>query len=291
MNTVKNWPNFFIVGAPRCGTTSLYEYVNQTQGVFMCPIKEPNHFSVNVNPNTKLSKLIRNETEYLELFKEVKDEIAIGEASPTYLWDPKAGQLIHDANPDARIIMMLRDPVARAYSHYLLLVGLGFETSTFEDSIKKALDAKPDYSGSILETGLYYEQVKKYYEIFDRKQIKIIIFEEFISDTWKSVKEVLEFLGVNSNPPKSVDKVHNQFILPRGKLASKIITNPSLRKLVRNFLPRSSQLGLRYIFTRKSAQPELSSKDKKFLEEYYLEDVKKLQQFLERTLPWPLLEN
>ena len=86
-------------------------------------------------------------------------------------------------------------------------------------------------------------------------------------------------------------KVYNQFSLPRGKLATKIITNPSLRKLGKTFLPRSSHRGLRNIFTRKSAQPELSSKDKKSLEAYYLDDVTKLQQFLERTLPWPLLEN
>ena len=148
----------------------------------MSPIKEPNYFCVSVNPNIKLSQMFRDKKKYLNLFKNVKDEIAIGEASVPYLWDPKAPLLIHEAVPDARIIMILRDPVERALSHYLLLAGLGSENLSFSDAIRKAIKAKPDYSGRIIETGLYFEQVKRYEKIFGLDQIKIIIFEEFVAE-------------------------------------------------------------------------------------------------------------
>ena len=105
-HSMERWPNFFIVGAPRCGTTSLYEYLNHTPGIFMSKVKEPNYFSVSVTPKIKLSQLIQDKKQYLSLFKDVKDEIAIGEASVPYLWDPKAPLLIHEAIPDARIIMI-----------------------------------------------------------------------------------------------------------------------------------------------------------------------------------------
>ncbi len=285
------WPNFFIVGAPRCGTTSLYEYLNQTPGVFMSPIKEPNYFCVSVNPNIKLSQVIRDKKKYLNLFKHVKDEIAIGEASVPYLWDPKAPLSIHEAVPDARIIMILRDPVERALSHYLLLVGLGSENLSFSDAIRKAIKAKPDYSGRIIETGLYFEQVKRYEKIFGLDQIKIIIFEEFVADTWNSVKDVLRFLGVKNDPPGSINEVHNVFTLPRGKLATKIITNPALRNVVRIAFPRSSRKSLRKIFTTKSPKPKMLPQDRKFLEDVYRNDVIKLEKFLGRSLPWSVTKS
>jgi len=92
----EQWPNFFIVGAPRCGTSSLYDYLKHTKGIFMSTREEPNYFSVTVNPDLIFLGKITDKKEYLNLFNDVKDEIAIGEASPSYLWDPQAPKLIHD---------------------------------------------------------------------------------------------------------------------------------------------------------------------------------------------------
>jgi len=287
---MNKWPNFFIVGAPRSGTTALYEYLNQTPGVFLPSNKEPGYFAVSVNPKLKLSKVIKDEKKYFNLFKEVKDEIAIGDASVQYLWDPKAPILIHEKIPNARIIIMLRDPVERAFSHYLLLLGLGTETLSFSDSIRKSLKAKPDYSGRIIEAGLYFEQVKRYEKIFGFEQIKIIIFEEFVANTRNSVKEVLKFLGVKSDPPKSVVEEQNIFTIPRGKIFTKIITNPVLRYMVRMAFP-SSDFTLRKIFTKKSPKPKILPEDRKFLEEIYREDVIKLQKLIGRSLPWLISKN
>ena len=130
------WPNFFIVGAPRSGTTSLYEYLKEVPEVFMSPVKEPNFFNLSVENDLFLSKPIREKKKYLDLFKNVKDEKAIGEASPTYLWDPKTPKLIHEIIPDAKIIISLRDPVERTFSHYLMYFRNGIMKDSFYNELQ-----------------------------------------------------------------------------------------------------------------------------------------------------------
>jgi len=132
---MEKWPNFFIVGPTRAGTTSLWNYLKQVSGVYMSPVKEPAHFNPNTN-YTRFSTIpIRDKKKYLELFKDVKDETAIGEASPTYLADPQTPYLIHEVVPDARIIIILRDPVERAFSEYLLMYAIGVLKCSFSELI------------------------------------------------------------------------------------------------------------------------------------------------------------
>ena len=107
-----NWPTFFIVGAPRSGTTSLYNYLKTIPEIFMSPVKEPGYFI----PNDFRGF---SEKKYLELFKNVKDEIVIGEASAGYLASQEAAFRIKKEIPNAKIIITLRDPVERTFSDYL----------------------------------------------------------------------------------------------------------------------------------------------------------------------------
>ena len=117
---MKNWPNFYIVGAPKAGTTSMYEYLKNVPGIYMSAIKEPNYFSINTVPdNHPVLKPIRDKMKYLSLFDDVTNEKIIGEASPDYLPDPDAPHLIHQVAPHAHIVIILRDPVERAFSDYL----------------------------------------------------------------------------------------------------------------------------------------------------------------------------
>ncbi len=283
---MEQWPNFFIVGAPRCGTTSLYEYLKHTKGVFMSPVKEPNHFAVSASNDIFLTKIVRKKSKYLSLFKNVKDEIAVGEASPSYLRDPKAPNLIHQFVPKARIIIMLRDPVDRLFSTYLHYVSMGKENLPFSEAIKKALESKEFFPEALIGASQYYEQVKRYLQIFDSKQVKIIIFEEFVKNVRTSLKEILEFLNIDSEPPDIIKNVYNPFTVPRGKLAAKLISNKIVREAGKNLLPRSIIPKLKKVFDKNAPKPKISAEDRNFLEDFFCNDVNKLQKLLGRSLPW-----
>ena len=129
----EKWPNFFIVGTAKAGTTSLYEYLKQVPMIFMSSRKEP-YFFVNDVLNRDSSNPIRNRREYLNLFKNARNEVAIGESS-LYLWYPESAELIHKEVPDARIIIILRNPIERAYSHYLMLMRGGEEKMSFHEAL------------------------------------------------------------------------------------------------------------------------------------------------------------
>jgi len=282
---MERWPNFFIVGAPRSGTTSLYEYLKDVPEVFMSPVKEPNYFNPSVDDDLFLSKPIRGK-KYLELFKNVKDEKVIGEASPTYLWDPKTPKLIHGIVPHAGIIISLRDPIERAFSEYLFLRGLGSEKGSFLEIIKRSIRDEDYSSNRIIQNGLYFEQVKRYLDIFGTDQVKILIFEELVQDTWGLVKQVLDFLKVKHDPTTSVNEIHNAFTLPRGQIASSIVKNKVLRKMGKTLLPREGLFSLRKILTKKTAKPSITNEEKSILKEFYHNDVRKLEKLLNQKLPW-----
>jgi len=279
-------PNFFVVGAQRAGSTSLYEFLKQTEDVFVSHIKEPNYFT-SIDGAYLSPPPIRDEKKYLRLFKKVKDEKAIGDCSPIYLRDPKSAELIHKVIPDAKIVIILRDPVERAYSQYLLRVSNGM-TLSFSEAIKMASDENgDDRKGRILNAGWYFEQVKKYLDTFGAKQVKILIFEEFVKDPKKSIKEILEFLGVDSDPPESIDVAHNLLTKPRGKLAVALLQNKIIRQAGRKVLSQSAgDIVLKKILGKKIDKPKMPQQDRLFLEKLYRDDVKKLEKMLGKQLPW-----
>jgi len=118
---MERWPNFFIVGTAKAGTTSLYEYFKDIPGIYMSPVKEPSYFShALIPPGAPKRKRIQNKNEYLKLFEDVKNEKVIGEASPGYLVYPEVAKWIHEIAPTAKILISLRDPVERLFSSYLM---------------------------------------------------------------------------------------------------------------------------------------------------------------------------
>ena len=280
------WPNFFIVGAPRSGTTSLYEYLRRVPGVYMSPVKEPHYFAPGTRerylgrprlPFARHSR-VRSQGEYLNLFKNVKDEVAVGEASASYLSDPEAPGRIKEAVPSARIIMILRDPVERAHSHYLLDAGNGWQRAPFEEAARLDLYVEPS---------LYAKQAQRYLDAFGSDHVKILIFEEFIQHPREAVSEVLKFLDVNAEAPAIVGEIHNSFWTPRWPFIGRIMQSRLPRIAMRLvFHPRTRRLIRRQVLGRKASKPPMSEKARRFLEEVFRSDVLRLEQILGRSLPW-----
>lgn len=285
---MEKWPDFFIVGAPRAGTTSLYEYLKQIPEIFLPEIKEPNYFSISIDPTLLLSKPIRDKSKYLKLFESIKEEKLIGEASPTYLWDPKAPTLICQANPKSKIIIILRNPIERAFSHYLMLVGHGNITSNFMKEVKESINSKEDdYSGRIIKAGLYARQVKRYFDLFGKDNVQVLIFEEFFSNTKESLKNLLGFLNIQAEFPEISFEIFNPFTVPRGKIANSILKSNSIRSIGKKILPQSiGQTVVKKVLGKEAEKPSMSDEEKEFLRNYYFNDIKELEKILDRSLPW-----
>ena len=222
------------------------------------------------------------------LFANSKNFKAVGEASPTYLWDPKAPQLIHECVPNAKIIMILRDPIKRSFSHYLNGIGLGYENMSYIDSMKKASKNKNDYSGRIYTTSFYTESVLRYQEIFDKKNIKILIFEEFFKNIEINFEGILNFLNVSGKLNMINFKSHNEFSVPRGKFSQMLINNKKLRSIVRNFIPAEKGNMIRSVMTKNIKKPKMTSDEFEFAKNIYFNDVRNLESLLGRSLPWSI---
>jgi hypothetical protein len=289
------WPNFFIVGAQKAGTTSLYFYLKEIPQVYMSPVKELFYFAPHA-VQTSVVDVIRDKKEYLKLFKNARGYVAVGEATPIYLWDPDAPKLIHQTVPHARIIIILRDPIERAYSNYLMKMKYSGMKSSFYDELIRDYKSQEKLFGRsqlYVEFGMYYKQVKRYFDIFGREQVKVIMFEEFVQHPEQSVNEVLAFLGVNYTVTE-IREQYNPYSVPRSPLALWIFgffswlraRNIKFYKILA-LLPDSlvESAPEKILFKRKQ-KPKIEPKAVKFLQEIYRDDIIRLESLLGRSLPW-----
>ena len=164
-------PNFIIVGAPKAGTTSIYRYLSKHPEVFMSSPKEINYFSIDQIESQNLYYnyfKVKSLIEYEKLFDGVTNETAIGEGSVSYLFYKETPAKIKNIIPDVKIIILLREPISRAFSHYLMDNKLGLVNDSFENIIFKTSisDKQNLYYQQYVELGLYYKQIKRYFDIF-----------------------------------------------------------------------------------------------------------------------------
>lgn len=197
-------PDFFIAGAMKSGTSSVYALLKKHPSICISIPKEtalmmrddvcqrPFYFWQYYEEWKEYDWIRvrkRIESEYQPYFVHAREGQLLGEATPTYLASERAPRHIHDVNPDARIIILLRDPVDRAYSHYWHMVSKSMAIYP----LAKQLTFEPS---TILQRSLYKEQIQRYYDVFDRKQIKIFLFEEFVLHPQACVDAWCDFLGV-----------------------------------------------------------------------------------------------
>jgi hypothetical protein len=255
----------------------------------MSPVKEPHYFAPNVWTNQADKKVV-DLAAYRALFQEADEQDVVGEASPFYLWDPDSPTLIQEMVPEARIVVMLRDPVERAFSHYLMEVGSGFESLSFYEALRSNA-RQPDNAWGVgrhyLEMGQYSGQVQRYLDTFGADKVKVIFFEDFKEDTQAVVKDVLWFLEVERQDVIPVTEVHNAFATPRGRWAKRLISSRQVRGLARPLVPGPlRQLVWRRLLLKPGEKPEMSTEAHGFLRSYYWENVGMLQNTLNQKLPW-----
>lgn len=286
------WPNLFIVGAPRAGTTSLHEYLHQIPEIYMSAIKEPNYFAIDNCYSRYLQIILKDENSYLKLFENENSKRYIGESSTIYLSNKNTPKRIHLKSPKAKIIIILRDPIERAFSHYFHHFEMDFKSiqKTFDDQIKLELErgTNLDEFDIRLEFGLYFQDVKMYVDEFGENNVKILIFEEFVKNVEDAIKDICEFLNIQSNTTSLMKKIHNASITPRGKISTELLHSRTLSKIVGNLLPISSKKYFREkLIVRDRKNQKMSTETRISLKNYYQEDVNQMKHFLGRNLPWP----
>ncbi|MBM3231707.1 sulfotransferase, partial [Candidatus Peregrinibacteria bacterium] len=176
------------------GTTSLHQYLSQHPDIFMLPQKETNFFAQD-SALCLIDRTVRSEQEYKELFNDAGGATAVGETSPAYLAVPDSPKLIKKLIPDVKLIVILRNPIERAYSHYLMRRRQGKEfRTTFEECL--AVDDL-DPARSYKSRGFYGQQLERYLKEFSMEQMKIFLYEDFLKDALRVVHEICTFLGVD----------------------------------------------------------------------------------------------
>lgn len=306
-------PNFFIVGAAKAGTTSLYHYLEQHPQVYMSPVKEPNHFSFDTNldklrPSAKkrLNALnieaflkgdmsnkihrayITDRQQYLSLFRFAEPDKIVGEASPAYLFSKVAAEAIYQFNPDAKIIIILRNPAERAYSHYLMDRKLAFTDKPFEEALSDDNNFLPRSWGATslyLDLGEYYEQVKRYYDVFPAENILVLLSEELRNNSAETIKKLYQFIGINSSFKPNLSETHNKAVVPRNAIMHRLLGFSELRILIRRRINNGviKNILRKLVFNppkENRPTPEMTDKLKK----HFRADIQQLSKLIEKDL-------
>jgi hypothetical protein len=281
-------PNFLIVGAQKAGTTSLYYYLKQHPQVYMSPRKEPHffegmHWDFYRPGRTTLP--VTDLADYQALFEGVTDEKAIGEASASYLYSPKAPALIKRSIADARLIAVLRNPADRAYSNFLHCVRTGREPiPDFAEALRVEEGRIRDNWGPLWhyrQKGFYYPQVKRYLDTFGRDRFRVWLYDDLRAKPLEMLREVFEYLEVDASFVPDMSIEHNTSGLPRNKvlygMAKKLAArNPTLKlAILERYLPAGPR---RYVKRRIFVQPPpFPAEIRGQLLDSYREDILRLE--------------
>lgn len=275
-------PNFLIIGAHKCGTTSLHSYFKQHPDIYMPnKIKEARFFSYDgENPVHRAKSRaifpVRTLKEYQALFDDVKNQKAIGEASPEYIRNTQAAERIHAVIPQAKLIASLRNPVDRAYSEYLMSVRSGRETRTFEQVCRE--------DRHWLQRNLYGNNLQRYTAVFKRQQIKVILFENLRDDTQGVIQDCFRFLGVDDTFVPDITKKHNQGGIPKNGALYRLLASGPIKRACRRLVPERYR-GIFTILKEKSLKvpPPVAEDTRRELMNYFQEDISRLEDLFQMS--------
>tara|TARA_B100000242_G_scaffold293872_1_gene273457 strand:+ start:1832 stop:2785 length:954 start_codon:yes stop_codon:yes gene_type:complete len=307
-------PNLFVVGAAKCGTTALYKFLSLHPEVYMSPIKEPHFFSKDIRYSNFSSKyrrrnyfnskryfskekldymqiaFIEDEKDYLSLFKGSTNEKYLGEISNGYLISKNAHQEIYNFNRDAKIIMILRNPLERAFSHWRQENRSGFSKSnSFYNDIIDDFSLNDEQwggkSNTYVQLGLYSKQINKYLNLFPKSNIKVLFYDDLVSKPQELRKDLFKFLNI-----KEIDidfsKRHNPDFEGRNFLIKSLFkkyrsVDHKMKYWIPNFIKSISK---KLLFKQKSDKIAISDYEKTKLKKIFLNDIISVEEILNVNL-------
>lgn len=290
-------PNFFIVGAPKCGTTAMYKWLKQHPEVFLPAQKKEPHFFGN---DLRLVNRVRTEQEYLSLFAEARGKKRVGEASVFYLYSKLAAGEIKSFNPNAMIIIMVRNPVDMLYSlHSQLLYSGDEDVVDFEAALAAEGDRERGLrvpSGSHVIDGLFYRavarftgQIRRYVDVFGRENVHVIVFDDLKRNPADVYKKTLRFLDIIEDFEPKFDIVNaNKRVRSRTVMDFLQHVPPVFKMAGRLLMPRALRVATRGAITRLNTEyagrGAMDPVLRKRLQTEFVPEVESLSELLGRDL-------
>ena len=287
MEVENKLPNFICIGSQKSGTTTIYNILKNHNEIFLSEQKELHFFDYD-------DQYDKGVEYYKNFFK--TDKKIVGEITPSYIFfDDCAKRIYTTLGAKIKILIILRNPIDRAFSHYLMSCKRGFEKKSFEEAIIleeericKGYFEKSHYS--YISRGKYSEQIKRYYKYFDKENIKIIFFEEFIQNQQSAISSIENFLNIKSNNInlnlKSNYASNYRFSIIKNILHKENIfisrfkqfLPKKIKRIVRNFLESN-------IFRTRKNIKQLSLNNKKYIYGvFFKEEIKCLENLLKIDL-------
>jgi hypothetical protein len=282
------WPDFFVVGAMRSGTTSIYNYLRNHPKIFVTVPKEPHFFACDACRNRRalISSAIDDESRYLKSYEKARADQLVGDFSVSNLWCESAARRIFDKAPHAKIIIVLRNPIERAFSHYLLRVDQESETRTVAEAINSEISDEGG-DGCYLDIGNYASQIRRYLEVFPPDRISIRLYDDLARSKERFIAETLDFLEL----PGEIRREDMNFRanaggMVRGGAFSLVYRNrryfmPVLQKL----MPKATRANIRdRLFVTKPPGLAIGDRERELLRSYYENDISETARLIGKDL-------
>jgi Sulfotransferase domain len=293
-------PNFFLVGAAKAGTSSLHAYLDQHPQIFMSTPKEPSFFALEGSTGPVFRRpdgsvvpvrVVRDLDSYRALFRDAGGARIVGDASTIYLFDEKTPHRLRQRAPDARIVAVLRQPVDRAYSHYLYFRFRGHEplasfTDAFwaeDERVARGLGAVWSYRSK----GLYAPQLARYFERFSPEQIRVYLYDDWRADPRGMIADLFRFLGLGDSFVPDMSVRHRAGGIARSPGLRRVMEDERglVRHLARAMVPPRLRPRVEALVDRWNAvSPPLPPAIRRELTEFYREDIVALEELIDRDL-------
>ena len=288
-------PNFLCIGAPKSGTTSLYDVLKQHKDVFLPSFKEPHFFDFNEswNKGVKWYKL--------SYYNKANHQFA-GDFTTTYLSSELAPRRIQEVlGSQVKFVVILRNPIDRAYSHYLHTLRDQHENLSFSDALEQEEQRlnnyrnKNDHIGMIRfayqKQGMYFKQLTHYFKFFDRKQFYIATFDDFVYKQEEVIKEICNFLGLQDQKGMHYVLQSNKSSKARSVTLKNLIKKPSIIKKIAKWLVPSFAIRqklrnyIQFLNNKSIDKKPISEIDRKYYyQRYFKQEIQSLEDLLSINL-------
>lgn len=304
-------PNFFLVGAMKSGTTAIYDGLRSHPDVFCSPIKEPNFFCDDIIPERFAPEFkpshsfdaeayvsgpmdqyvhnayVRDARTYTRMFRWAQRERVVGDFSTSYLYSATAAANIRETVPNARVLIVLRNPVERAVSHYLMDVRIGIADKPLGELVAKELRAQRRgwcITNEYVGLGLYANQVKRYLMSFPRQRVKVVMYDDLRQNFRKTTEDICRFLDIDPLPQATVGARRNPARASRFPHLNTWLYRYGLKNAVSRYVPRRLiGLGKRYYYSERIGAT-VSAEEREWLRSLFAEDVRELSRLMHLDL-------